>query len=707
MTEAAPPSSGPSATPTSGPSSRETPSSGASAVSAVSAARAPISARDPSFPRIDKFELIEEIGHGGMATVYRARDPRLGREVAVKVIHKHLRENLEVGTRFVAEARAAAKLRHPGIVDVFDVSPEDDVERYLVVELLRGTTLRKVLQEHRDMPAEIGAAIVLQISEALEHAHASAIVHRDVKPENVLVELPADRAAVSGAQGKAVPPADPQNETPAPSLGSPASPVSAPADSGPKKHARHDPGVVIKITDFGIAKILDAQSMTSTGQVLGSPAHMAPEQIEGGDVDARTDVFALGVLMYECLVGHLPFEGKNPAQVLRRVLAGTYAAPDAERATVGGRWSRLVARALARDPQERTASAAQLAEQIRQELVALGIEDGHAEINAYFEDPRGYTESQAARLVPRLVARGEASRKSGDIPGAAADFNRALALSPADLAILRRIGQLTSSAGRRQMLRRAGAIVAGSVVLGLGAFQVARAVKASSAAHAAAHGETDAAAFDEDAPLGPEGPDGPPGVDGVPPGPASSGRSATEPVGKRLHVPATPGFTLAPVVLPSATAAPSGTRMVQFVLNPKGAKLTVDGSPRSSFFPLSLPVGPHAVEVIPNVDRCCKKLAVTVTVEPPPPSAPASVQQFSLAMEIRPATVTLSGAPQNGQLSCPELSMTCFAGSSKQVKLPEASWTGTCRLAVPDKPPRSVRVTLNAGDTNAIPWPVD
>src|SRR5277367_4066436 len=90
-------------------------------------------------PRLEKYEVLEEIGHGGMATVYRARDPRLGRDVAIKVIHKHLRENAEVATRFVAEARAAAKLRHRGIVDVFDVSDEDDPERYLVVELIRGT----------------------------------------------------------------------------------------------------------------------------------------------------------------------------------------------------------------------------------------------------------------------------------------------------------------------------------------------------------------------------------------------------------------------------------------------------------------------------------------------------------------------------------------------------------------------------------------
>jgi serine/threonine-protein kinase len=642
-----------------------------------------------------------------MATVYRARDPRLGREVAVKVIHKHLRENAEVGTRFVAEARAAAKLRHPGIVDVFDVSNEEDAERYLVAELIRGTTLRKVLQRHRDMPAEIGAAMVLQICEALEHAHASSIIHRDIKPENVLVELPADRAAAaaailaaSGAVGKA-PPSSGDHDTPAP---------SAPGDSGPKRHGRRDPGVVIKITDFGIAKILDAQGVTSTGQVLGSPAHMAPEQIEGGDVDARTDVFALGVLMYECLVGHLPFEGKNPAQVLRRVLEGTYPAADRERSTVGGRWSTILARALAREASARTASAAQLGEQIRVELAALGIDDGYAEISAYFADPAAYTEGQAARLVPRLVARGEAARKSGDIPGAAADFNRALALSPDDLTILKRIGHLTSSAGRRQMLRRAGAvgaILGGSVLLGLAAFQVARAVKASGSTRdtgsaltgvkGPASGETAAPPVSAEPPAT--------SVESAVAPPLPSGSASSDP-GKRVRVPATPSFTL-PAPPPSGAAA-AGTRKVRFNLTPKGAKLSVDGSLLTSWLQeMSLSVGAHAVEVIPNVERCCDRFAGRITIEAAPASAPDSVQQIGLAMAIRPAVVSLSGAPQNAQLSCPALALTCFAGSSKQVKLTEPSWSGRCTFTAPDKPPRQGHVTLNAGETNALPWPSD
>src|SRR5581483_2461315 len=110
------------------------------------------------------------------------------------------------------------------------------------------------------------------------------------------------------------------------------------------------PRAAVKLTDFGIAKLLDAQGVTSTGQVLGSPAHMAPEQIEGGEVDGRSDVFGMGVLLYECVVGHLPFEGANPAQVLRRVLDGIYAPAEQEEPRVGKNWSVMLDRALARDP---------------------------------------------------------------------------------------------------------------------------------------------------------------------------------------------------------------------------------------------------------------------------------------------------------------------------------------------------------------------
>ena len=183
--------------------------------------------------------------------------------------------------RFVSEAKAVAKLRHAGIVDVYDVSDEDDIERYLVVELIRGTSLRQVLQEHDHLPPEVAATMVTQICDAVEHAHTQGDNHRDIKPENVLIELPTsvsealdDDDAIDSQTG----------------VRAKAEPVShgSSARSGRGK-------VVVKLTDFGIAKVLDAQGVTSTGQILGSPAHMAPEQIEGGEVGPHTDVFALGV----------------------------------------------------------------------------------------------------------------------------------------------------------------------------------------------------------------------------------------------------------------------------------------------------------------------------------------------------------------------------------------------------------------------------
>src|SRR5689334_13502484 len=139
-------------------------------------------------PVLAKYDVLEELGHGGMATVYRAHDKRLLRDVAIKVLHPHLRESSEIAHRFSVEAKAVAKLRHPNIVEVFDVSSDEDSEQYLVVELVRGPTLRKILQDRGALPPEIGASIVMELLAGIGHAHASGVVHRDVKPENVLIE---------------------------------------------------------------------------------------------------------------------------------------------------------------------------------------------------------------------------------------------------------------------------------------------------------------------------------------------------------------------------------------------------------------------------------------------------------------------------------------------------------------------------------------
>ncbi|WP_437604798.1 protein kinase [Sorangium sp. So ce834] len=623
-------------------------------------------------PKLEKYELIEELGHGGMATVYRARDPRLRREVAVKIIHKHLRENAEVGARFVAEARAAAKLRHPGIVEVYDVSSEQDRERYLVVELLRGSTLCKILSAHRDMPAEIGAAVVLELCDALEHAHASGIIHRDVKPENVLVELPSDRPGGSwdGAS------------------------------------------VVIKLTDFGIAKILDAQGVTSTGQVLGSPAHMAPEQIEGGEVDARTDVFALGVLFYECLVGHLPFEGKNPAQVLRKVIEGVYPEAERERPAVGARWSRIVAGALSHDIAGRTASPRALAELIRAELAELGVAEPRAELAAYFADPAGYAERHAARLVPRLVARAEAGRKRGDVPGAAADYNRALALAPTDLTILRRIAKLNASRNRRQLAQRALLVALASVGLGVAAFGVARALRDSppsaGAPSAGAPSEGDAPlAGAPPRPVPIDAPSPPPNLRAVAPGAAEAAPSAAEAM---ITPRPRPRFHPPPVAPPAASSAEApAVRDVVFQIVPTGAKLVLDGVEINWFGAnkvTPLKIGAHSVQIsVPN-SRCCKPYSGVVSVVAPKPGVTAP-QRIVYKLEILPSTVVLSGAPPSAQYQCPQIGLIGFAGAPQTVTLSDVFWSGRCIFTppTPEATPLVGNVTLVAGESNTVSWP--
>lgn len=381
-------------------------------------------------PQLTKYEVIEEIGHGGMATVYRARDKRLGREVAVKVIHPHLRDSREVVSRFNTEARAVAKLRHANIVEVYDVSETDEPEQYLVVELLRGTTLRKLLQQHGAMPAEVAAAFAVELLSAIAHANASGVVHRDIKPENVLIELRA------------------------------ASPVGASGD------AQRDNRALVKLTDFGIAKLLDAQGVTSTGQVLGSPAHMAPEQIEGGEVDARSDVFGMGVLLYECMVGHLPFEGNNPAQVLRRVLDGVYPSAVLERPSIGSRWSALLDRALAHAPADRFADAGEMRDAALAELARLGIDAPRRLLEGWLEDTEGFAAGHTKAMVEKLVALGAAARKNGDAIGAAGDYNRALANAPEDTQLLRIVAGMNRAEVRTRIARQAG--VALLIMLGVG-----------------------------------------------------------------------------------------------------------------------------------------------------------------------------------------------------------------------------------------------
>lgn len=614
------------------------------------------------YPRLDKYELIEELGHGGMATVYRARDLRLDREVAVKLIHKHLRENAEVRGRFVAEAKAVAKLRHPGIVDVYDVSDEDDEERYLVVELIPGTTLRKVLDEYGALPAEIAAVLTSQLCDAAEHAHNAGVIHRDIKPENVLVDI-------------------------APAMERASSPRDGSAASGRGR-------VTVKLTDFGIAKVLDAQGVTSTGQILGSPAHMAPEQIEGGEIAATTDVFALGVLFYACMVGHLPFHGTNPAQVLRKVLLGEFHAADLERAEIGGRWARLVAKALELDPAKRYPSALTFAQAIADELHSLGFEDHERRLQEFFVEPAAFREQLATALVPRLVARGECARRAGDVQGAAADFNRALALHPDDLAILKRVSSLSAQRVWGRRLSRVGALAGGALLLGGSAFLVARAVKGRAEEAARPVYSLDLEFPDSRVPTAL--PVQIKTLQAV--APPSATNSARFPQFSGNTVP-TGGAVRAAV----ETHQSRTTRQVRVTVVPAGAKLQIDGVEVAWFGVLQpLGVGVHTlVGLMPGENPCCSPATATLNVSAPPLEEPDQIQPFTLALGFKDAQMSLSGGPPDARVTC-DNGLVFGAGASGTVKMADIQRRTMCVFTPGNK---HQSVTLSAGVPASVPWP--
>ncbi|MBW2455334.1 MAG: serine/threonine protein kinase, partial [Deltaproteobacteria bacterium] len=587
-----------------------------------------------------------------------------------------------------------------------DVSDEDDEERYLVVELIRGRSLRQLLEDGDTLPPEVAASLVALVCEAVQHAHDCGVIHRDIKPENVLI---GSAGAGAGPRKDDEPDTEPDSGQQAvgassePRPGRKAAHSSSPPGSGrtkassPSARTSSRARAVVKLTDFGIAKVLDIQGMTSTGQILGSPAHMAPEQIEGGAVGPHTDVFALGVLLYECMVGHLPFEGRNPAQVLRRVLDGHFEAADRERPVVGGRWARIIADSLSVDVEARTSSAEKLGQQILDELEAVGADDPRTELAAYFADAEGYQERATERLVPKLLARGERERRQGSVHGAAADFNRALAYRPGDLTILKRVSSLTSRRLWRQRAVRFGAILAVSVVLGSSAYTLARWFKSEGGPG----GEPSPTATSAGSVGGPNESSSadPDGSAGQPVASTPSGDPTGTPSGAR------PVKTIALPPRPTLSALPTATKAkVRFAVNPGQAKLALDGATVSWFRTLELSVGPHSVRAwMKASDPCCKEMNTTITVKAPPEDRPDQVQIFPINLPIKDAMATVPGAPAGGIVTCGN-GLTVTSGGTGRVPMTDVEWRGSCTF----NPGSKTRgVVLRAGVTTPIAWPGD
>jgi serine/threonine-protein kinase len=353
-----------------------------------------------------------------MAVVYRARDESLKREVAIKVLHAHLSAEPESKARLEREAQAVAKLKHDNILEIFDYSGSEAESSYIVTEFIEGETLKQFLARTRVRHPEVAALIAMELGGALIHAHGLGIIHRDIKPENVMI--------------------------------------------------RKDG--LLKLMDFGIAQVVDLQRMTVTGQLLGSPAYMAPELIEGRSPDFRTDVFSVGILLYQMATGSLPFSGKNPHEVLRRIGEGKFPDARASNRLIGtGLW-RILCRALAHDAAERQQDVGALVGDLREYLHEAGLDDVRQELRGYFADPAAYEAALPARLTSALAgaADGYLTRRTpARAPGKAIEcWNRVLAYEPENPTVLASLRRLEGRSRRRALaLLAAGGLVLGAILV--------------------------------------------------------------------------------------------------------------------------------------------------------------------------------------------------------------------------------------------------
>jgi hypothetical protein len=265
---------------------------------------------------IGRYRIIGELGRGATGTVYRAVDPLIERTVAIKTLNPSLPEDVlnDVRERFLREAKSAGRLSHPNLVTIYDVGVEGEIA-YIAMELLEGQSLQHMLRQQGRLDYSTAADLAAQIAEGLEHAHRHAIVHRDVKPANVIV-----------------------------------SPVG-----------------YAKLTDFGVAYV-PSSSMTQTGVALGSPKYMSPEQVLGQPADPRSDIFSLGVMLYEMLVHRTPFEGAGEIvmfELMRRIMVEPHRNVSELDSMLPREFDRILARALAKKPEERYQHAGEMAEALR------------------------------------------------------------------------------------------------------------------------------------------------------------------------------------------------------------------------------------------------------------------------------------------------------------------------------------------------------
>lgn len=279
---------------------------------------------DPLINRVvdGKYRIKAKIGEGGMGAVYEARHVMMDNPLAVKVLHATLVADKTAVARFQREAQAAARIKHPNAVTVTDFGITDDNVIYIVMELFKGQSLREILEKEKRLGLDRTVMIAKQVCAALDAAHRSSVIHRDVKPDNIVVE------------------------------------------------ERPGQGEVVKVLDFGIAKLKDAPNtggnLTRQGVIIGSPHYLSPEQCQSAELDARSDVYSFGVVLYEMLTGQVPFTANTPVAVALKHANEMPRSMRVDHPEIPEIIDKVVLRALSKEPERRQQSAVQLAEELEQ-----------------------------------------------------------------------------------------------------------------------------------------------------------------------------------------------------------------------------------------------------------------------------------------------------------------------------------------------------
>jgi serine/threonine-protein kinase len=497
---------------------------------------------------LGRYELVEEVGEGGMATVFRARDKELRRDVAVKVLFPHLTRRSEVVRRFQREARAAATLEHANILRIYDVGGDGDDPPYIVMELIRGRSLLGELEQRGAMLAEVVACLGAVLADALGAAHKAGIIHRDVKPANVMI----------AGDGR------------------------------------------VLLADFGVARLETEDSLvTKTGALLGTPAYMPPEQAVGDTATAKSDLYALGATLYQLATGALPYGG-SPAKVLAAIAQGALVPAVKRRSAVGPDLSAAIGRMMASDPEARPASAAEVASELRSIAAAAGLGDASDELAAYFQDPEAFVRGRIPTIVAAVVADAKTALADKRLPRALALADRATALAPDDPAVKTLVERVTEgdAASRR---RRRIAVVAIAACAATGTVVGVQKLRSSHPAVLPAS----AAAIDArtiDAPVDAVLADTPLSIDAPLPVDAvllDASRARPRGDASIVVVPAVVSIDAAEIAAappPPDTAAPPAPGRLA-VTNDTWCELTIDGAPHGrlpqSAFPIA--AGPHSV----------------------------------------------------------------------------------------------------------------